>query len=205
MPFPFTVVTKAIKTRFEAAGYRRRDVVDAKELAPGILLRVGAVRAHAPGSYDVAVVVGLHHVALERLVTTLADLRYYPSSSTIGDPLVRLLPEPRRFTVWSESDVEAVAAEIVDAVERYAVPHYRPYASLEALVSAMPTYPSYPATDHADITMPAGLHLLGRNREALAWLAAAAARRASAAYITDFYGQFARNLRDLLDAPMTQG
>jgi hypothetical protein len=145
-------------------------------------------------------VVGVRHEGIEMLVAELRDKPFdHSSPPTIATPLGYLTPH-RTYREWlltGPETVDAVVADMVDAIGRYGVTFVEDNSDLTKLVARM-TEGNYGFRQDTEYRLPLGLFLLGDidgSREAIA---EALTRRAHANRTADPFVGFARHLNEYM-------
>lgn len=122
----------------EAVGFRKRaGQVFTIEVTDGVLGWLGLNRAsrhRPPGEVEINPVVGVRHQAVEQIVAELRGEKFHPyQPPTVSTPLGYLMPGDR-YRAWIiTDDAEEVAADLVAAVECYAMPFMKSSSDLAAL------------------------------------------------------------------------
>ena len=190
----------AARSTFIAAGFRRHGTVFATDIGPDVVFRVGlSPSSKRDGTLGVMPSIGVHHISLHKLLAELNGYQYDPEVSDLGLGLPAVIPGKPQFVMETEDDAAPVVKAIVDGALEYGLPRLRQYATLHAIVEALPTFPGLPPRTYREYLMPTGLYLLGRDSEALVWLAAAEGRLASNhPMVRAEYAAFASGLRQRL-------
>ena len=147
-------------------------------------------------------IVGVHWVALHREEHALNSVPYRAGDAAVGTLAAPLELHGRvaQYEVRREQAAEPAMAAMVRDVVEVGLPAYAPYATPEAIVAAMPTFPVILSEFRPVWMMPVGLHLLGRPDEAREWLLRGEEHfRPHMDPATGQYFVFARRLRALLD------
>ncbi len=124
-------------------GFRKRaGEVFTTEAAKDVLGWLGLNRAtqHRPaGEVEINPVVGVRHQGVERLVAEFRGDKFHAYlPPTISSPLGHLLPEARyRAWIFSPSNADVVAADMVGAVATYGLPFIHAMSDLNALCQAL--------------------------------------------------------------------
>lgn len=129
---------KELHRGLEAVGFKKRaGQVFTIEVADGVLGWLGLNRAsrhRPPGEVEINPVVGVRHQAVEQLVAELRGEKFHPyQPPTVNTPLGYLMPDDR-YRAWIiTDDAEEQAADLVAAVEHYAMPFMKSTSDLAAL------------------------------------------------------------------------
>jgi hypothetical protein len=194
-----TAVERAARAHFAARGLRERGVAFVQPLGDDVWFGATFVvgRDERPG-HVVTPIVGVQWTPLHRLLASLSDREYTPEEGTLASPL-DLAGHVAQYEVRSEQAAEPAMAAMVRDVVEVGLPAYAPYATPEAIVAAMPTFPVILSESGRFWMMPVGLHLLGRPDEAREWLLRGEEHfRPHMDPATGQYFVFARRLRALL-------
>jgi hypothetical protein len=195
-----TAIERAARAHFEGRGFRKRGVAFVRPLNEEVLFRATFLvgRDEQPG-HIVTPIVGVQWVQLHRLMARLVDRKYTPEEGTLASPF-DLDGRVAQYEVRSEQAAEPAMAAMVRDVVEVGLPAYAPYATPEAIIAAMPTFPVILSESGRYWMMPVGLHLLGRPAEAREWLLRGEEHfRPHMDAATGQYFVFARRLRALLD------
>jgi hypothetical protein len=199
-----TAIERTARAHFEARGFRKRGVAFVQPLGEDVLFGATFLvgRDEKPG-HIVTPIVRVHWLALHRLKAMLQDRRYGAADEAVGTLAAPLELDGRaaQYEVRSEQAAEPAMAAMVRDVVEVGLPAYAPYATPEAIIAAMPTFPVILSESGRYWMMPVGLHLLGRPAEAREWLVRGEEHfRPHMDPVTGQYFVFARRLREMLDA-----
>lgn len=201
-----TAIERAARTHFETRGFRKRGLVFVHPLGDEVLFRASLVigREALPG-HIVTPMVSVQWAMLHRLLASLSDRQYTPEEGTLVSTL-DLAGRVAQYEVRSEQAAEPAMAAMVRDVVEVGLPAYAPYATPEAIIAAMPTFPVILSESGRYWMMPVGLHLLGRPAEAREWLLRGEEHfRPHMDPATGQYFVFARRLRALMDEAEAAG
>lgn len=127
-----------LQRRLEAVGFKKRaGQVFTMEVGDGVLGWLGlnrATRHRPPGEVEINPVVGVRHQAVEQLVAELRGEKFHAyQPPTVSTPLGYLMPG-ERYRAWVlTAGTEHEAADLVEAVEKYAVPFMTATSDLASL------------------------------------------------------------------------
>jgi hypothetical protein len=195
-----TAIERAARAHFEARGFRKRGMAFVQPLSEDVLFGATFLvgRDEKPG-HIVTPIVGVQWAQLHRLMAGLVDRTYTPEEATLASPL-DLAGRVAQYEVRSEEEAERAMTTMVRDVVEVGLPAYAPYATPEAIIAALPTFPVILSESGRYWMMPVGLHLLGRPAEARDWLSRGEEHfRPHMDPATGQYFVFARRLRALLD------
>lgn len=167
-----------LQVRLEAVGFKKRaGQVFTMEVGDGVLGWLGLNRANRhrpPGEVEINPVVGVRHQAVEQVVAELRGEKFHPyQPPTVSTPLGYLMPG-ERYRAWVlTTGAEHEAADLVDAVEKYAVPFMTATSDLATLCQRLDERMGF---DHQLVyRRPAARLLAGDSPRARELLEAAAA------------------------------
>jgi hypothetical protein len=191
-------VTEALQEPLQEVGFRRQSgETFTIELTTGVLGWLGlnhATRYRPPGQVQIFPIAGIHHRAVERLITELrGDKPRRCLTATVSTPIGRVMPV-RGYVTWEFGGQYGMAAmpDLIAAIVDYGLPFMQSLTELPAVLDAV----QQGLCHNPEYRLPAVLEVMGRHDEAVA----------AVSHAVDELGQrqdpAARQLRDFAAAFM---